>query len=130
MSRNTRQYSDFSLLFTTHPVTGDIVKTTNEEAIKASIRNLIQTRHYERPFHPEIGCQVHAMLFENLTSVTKAVMKQTIIDVIKKFEPRATVLDVLLNNDSDNNNLNVSITFKINNASTPTTLTTAITRVR
>ena len=130
MSRNNRQYSDFSLLFNTHPVTGDIVKVTDEDAVKASIRNLIQTRHYERPFHPEIGCQVHAMLFENLTTVTKSIIKQTIMDVINKFEPRATVLDVYLNNDSDNNDLNISITFKINNASTPTTLTTAITRVR
>ena len=69
-TRNTRQFTDFNLLFTSHPVTADVTLKNDEEAVKQSLRNLISTRNYERPFHPEIGCQIHALLFENFNPVT------------------------------------------------------------
>ena len=130
ITRNTRQYTDFNLLFTRHPVTGDVAKKNDEEAVKASLRNLISTRHYERPFHPEIGCQIHSLLFENLNPVTSQVMKKTIYDTINKFEPRVTVLDVIIREKPDNNDISLDIIFRINNSDRPVTLTTLITRVR
>lgn len=130
MTRNTRQYTDLNLLFSSHPVTADVTKKTDEEAVKTSLKNLIQTRNYERPFHPEIGCQLHSLLFENFTPATKQVMKKTIFDVIKKFEPRASVTDVSINENADNNNLYIDITFKLNNTDRPITFTTTISRVR
>ena len=113
IKRNTKSFTDLNLLFTASPSTGDITKKTDEEAIKSSLRNLISTKNYERPFHPEIGCQLFALLFENLTSVTTQVIRKTIIDVINKFEPRVLVLDVKLSETGDQNNLDVSIIFKI-----------------
>jgi phage baseplate assembly protein W len=130
ITRNTRQYSDLNLLFSSHPITGDVTKKTDEEAVKTSLRNLISTKHYERPFHPEIGCQIYSLLFENFTPVTKQVMMKTIFDTIQKFEPRATVLDVKMRERIDQNDLSVDIIFKINNSERPITLTTFITRVR
>ena len=130
ITRNTRQYSDFNLLFTRHPVTGDVTKKNDEEAVKASLRNLISTRHYERPFHPEIGCQIHSLLFENFSPVTAQVMKKTIYDTINKFEPRVTVLDVIIREKPDNNDISCDIIFRLNNSDRPVTLTTLITRVR
>ena len=130
ITRNTRQYSDFNLLFTRHPVTGDVTKKNDEEAVKASLRNLISTRHYERPFHPEIGCQIHSLLFENFNPVTSQVMKKTIYDTINKFEPRVTVLDVIIREKPDNNDISLDIIFRLNNSDRPVTLTTLITRVR
>lgn len=130
ITRNTRQYSDFNLLFTRHPVTGDVTKKNDEEAVKASLRNLISTRHYERPFHPEIGCQIHSLLFENFSPVTAQVMKKTIYDTINKFEPRVTVLDVIIREKPDNNDITCDIIFRLNNSDRPVTLTTLITRVR
>ena len=130
MTRHTRTYSDFNLLFTRHPVTGDVTKKNDEEAVKASLRNLISTRNYERPFHPEIGCQIYSLLFENFTPVTVQVMKKTIFDVINKFEPRATVLEVNIRDKSDENQIDLDIIFRINNSERPITLTTFITRVR
>lgn len=130
MARNTRQFSDLNLLFTRHPVTGDVTKKVDEEAIKASLRNLISTRHYERPFHPEIGCQVHALLFENFTPVTVQIMKRTIFDAINKFEPRVTVLEVNIRDKADENRLDLDIIFKINNSERPVTLTTFLSRAR
>lgn len=130
MTRSIRQFTDINLNFTTHPVTGDITTVTDEDAIKASIRNLIQTRHYERPFHPEIGCQMHGLLFENFGFVTKEVIKTTIINTLSKFEPRATVLDVVIDNAEDSNSITLDITFRIKNTVKPITFTTIVDRVR
>lgn len=130
MARNTRQFSDFNLLFTAHPSTKDLTKKLDEEAIKASIRNLISTRNYERPFHPEIGCQIFSMLFENLNPITTQVMKRTIFQAIEKFEPRVRVLDVRVKATPDNNDLSVDVIFKIINSDRPVTLNTIISRVR
>ena len=129
-TRNTRQYSDFNLLFSSHPVTGDVMRKNDEEAVKQSLRNLISTRHYERPFHPEIGCQLHGLLFENFNPVTVQVMKKTIFDTIDKFEPRVTVLDVKIRENVDKNDISCDIIFRLNNSDRPITLTTLITRVR
>lgn len=130
IKRNTKNFSDLNLLFTASPSTGDITKKVDEEAIKASLRNLISTKNYERPFHPEIGCQLFALLFENFTSVTTQVMRKTIADVVNKFEPRVNILDIKLSETEDQNNLDVSITFKIINTERPVTLNTLIQRVR
>ena len=129
-TRNTRQYSDFNLLFSSHPVTGDVARKNDEEAVKQSLRNLISTRHYERPFHPEIGCQIHGLLFENFNPVTAQVMKRTILDTIDKFEPRVTVLEVKLREKPDDNEVACDIIFRLNNSDRPITLTTLIARVR
>jgi phage baseplate assembly protein W len=130
INRTTRQYSDLNLLFSSHPSTADVTKKVDEEAIKASLRNLISTRNYERPFHPEIGCQIYSLLFENFTPVTKQVMKRTIFQVINKFEPRVQVLDVIIRDMVDSNSISVDVIFKIINNEKPITLRTAISRVR
>ena len=126
----TRTFSDINMLFTVNPVTGDVTKRVDEEAIKASVRNLITTMHYERPFHPEIGCQIFSLLFEPYDTITRNVMIKTIEDVIAKFEPRVTITEIKLVNTEDNNNINIDVYFKINNSDTPILLTTAISRVR
>ena len=132
INRKTRQFTDLNLLFTASPVTGDVTKKTDEEAIKASIKNLITTKNYERPFHPEIGCQVYGLLFENVNAVSVQIMRKTIFDVINKFEPRVGVLDVKIQaEDVDRpNDLDVEITFLILNTERPITLSTTISRVR
>jgi phage baseplate assembly protein W len=130
ITRNTKTFTDLNLLFTANPATGDVTKKVDEEAIKSSIKNLIQTKNYERPFHPEIGCQVFSLLFENFTPVTREVLKKTIFDVIEKFEPRASVLSVKINETADNNDLNVYVEFLINNSDRPVTLKTTLQRVR
>ena len=130
MARNTRTYSDLNLLFSKHPLTGDVTKKQDEEAVKASLRNLISTRHYERPFHPEIGCQIHSLLFENFTPVTLQVMKKTIFDAVEKFEPRVTVLDVKIRDRADENRIDLDIIFRLNNSERPITVSTFLTRVR
>lgn len=130
MARNIRQFSDLNLLFSSNPVTADVTKKINEEAIKASVRNLVQTKNYERPFHPEIGCQIYSMLFENLTPQTLSIIEQTVFDVINKFEPRVVVLSVEAEQLQDENSLNVDVTFRIINSEQPIRITATIQRVR
>jgi phage baseplate assembly protein W len=130
INRKTRQYSDLNLLFTSHPTTADITKKIDEEAVKASIRNLISTRNYERPFHPEIGCQIYSLLFENFNPITTQVMKNTVRDVIQKYEPRVKLLDVNIRDRSENNEIQIEVFFKLINSEKPITLTSVISRVR
>lgn len=130
IQRKTNRYSDLNLLFTVNPSTLDITKKQDEEAIKASVRNLIQTKNFERPFHPEIGSQIFSLLFENFTPVIAQVMKKTIFDTIEKFEPRVSVTDVKIQEGSDSNELNVDVVFLINSSDQVVTLKTLIKRVR
>lgn len=130
INRKTKTYSDFNLLFTASPATGDVTKKIDEEAIKASVRNLIQTKNFERPFHPEIGSQIYSLLFENFTPVIAQVMKKTIFDTIEKFEPRVTVTEVKIQERPDSNELGVDIQFLINSNDQLVTLKTTIQRVR
>lgn len=130
INRKIREFSDVNLLFTANPMTADITKKFDEEAIKASVRNLISTKNYERPFHPEIGCQIYSLLFENYTPVTRQVMKRTISDVINKFEPRVELLEVRIRDLPDENEISVDVIFKIINTNRPITINTLISRVR
>ena len=130
MANNSRTYTDLNLAFTRHPSTGDVTRKTNVEAIKASLKNLIQTKNYERPFHPEIGCQIHGLLFENFTPVVKQVMQRTIEQMIDKFEPRVTLTDVSIEESPDENGIRLDIYFRINNTQEPATLSTTLLRIR
>jgi phage baseplate assembly protein W len=130
INRRTRTFSDLNLIFSSNPVTGDVTKTLDEEAIKASVRNLVLTKNYERPFHPEIGCQAYGLLFENFSPVTVKIMERTIADVIEKFEPRVRLVEVKINDQSDSNSIRADIFFRIVNTERPVQLSTTITRVR
>lgn len=129
-SRSVKKYTDLNLLLTTNPVTKDVTKKVDEEAIKTSVRNLVLTKNFERPFHPEIGCQINNLLFENMTPVIVQVAKKTIFDVIEKFEPRVNVLDVNISTYPDNNYFVADIVFRIINSEIPITLRTLVQRVR
>lgn len=130
MANTTRIFKDLDLMFTAHPVTGDIARKYDENAIKQAVKNLILTQNYERPFHSEIGSQVRALLFENATPMTKALLKKTITDVINNFEPRVNLIDVGVQFLEDRNAVNIEILFKIKNTFTPLTVNLVLERTR
>jgi len=92
LSTNVRSWSDLNLDFIAHPVSKDIVLKTDVEAIKRSVRNLIMTNRYERPFHPEIGSGVRGVLFELISPTTAVILQSEIRQVITNFEPRVDLL--------------------------------------
>ena len=116
--RNAQIYKDINLNFSMHPVTGDIGKLTNVEAVKRSVRNLVNTNFYEKPFHPEIGSDVRSILFEPVTSLVADVLKRYVEDVINNFEPRAELISVVVQARIDMNAYQATITFNVVNSET------------
>jgi phage baseplate assembly protein W len=130
MARNTRLFTDIDLNFTKHPVTGDITRRFDENAIKASVKNLLLTRNFERPFHSEIGSPIRALMFELPGPMFDVMLQRAIIDVINNFEPRVEIIDVRVNDASDLNAVYVTLEFKIVNTERPITLDLALERTR
>jgi len=109
------RYRDLNLSFIPNPVRKDISTLSDADAVKRSVVNLVLTKHFERPFHPEIGCTVTAMLFENVTPITAINIKRSIEDVIGNFEPRARLQSVTVDIAPDQNGFEVSIQFYVEN---------------
>jgi phage baseplate assembly protein W len=130
MARNTRTFSDLDLNFFANPVTGDVSRKYDENAIKQSIKNLVMTNHYERPFHPEIGSQINSLLFEQFSPLLQGMIERSIINTISNFEPRVELLEVLVNLNPDNQSVLVTITFRIVNTQTPITVDLTLQRTR
>ena len=118
--RNTRQYSDLDLFFGKKISDNDINKITDVEAVKRSIRNLVQLNVYDKPFHPEVSGGVREMLFENMTPLISTIIARQIEDVIENFEPRARLVSVRALPDFDRNAYEVQVAFYVVN--TPTEL--------
>ena len=55
VQRISRSFKDISLSFKPHPVTKDITILRNEDAIKRSVRNIVQTIPMERYFNSVLG---------------------------------------------------------------------------
>lgn len=129
-SKKVRTFSDLDLTFTAHPVTQDLVRLYDENAIKRSIRNLLLTNNYERPFHSEIGSQLRALLFEPASPMLNTMIKRVIVDTITTFEPRVALNDVTVNINPDNNAAYVTIIFTIVNTVRPVTMSIVLERTR
>jgi len=113
--RSARIYKDLDLDFQKNTATKDIQKLTDIEAVKRSVRNLIKLNHYEKPFRPEIGSNLRAMLFENITpQINHAISKQ--IDLlIRNYEPRCRLVQLNVQPDVDRNGYRASISFFVVN---------------
>jgi phage baseplate assembly protein W len=128
--RSTRIYKDLDLNFGRNVVTNDVNKLTDVEAVKRSVRNLINTNHYERPFHPEIGSDVRAMLFEPITPLTALNLQRKVAEVLNNFEPRVNLVQILARPDFDNNSYHLRIMFYVVGVPEPVTVETLLERLR
>ena len=128
--RSTRIYKDLDLDFGRNTVTNDVNKLTDVEAVKRSLRNLINTNHFERPFHPEIGGNVRALLFENMTPLTALNLQRKIEEVLNNFEPRAKITQILADPDIDRNGYRLEIKFYVIGIQNPITVETFLERLR
>ena len=118
IDRNVRQYTDLDLFFSKKATSKDISKVTDIQAVKRSIRNLVLTNHYEKPFHPEIGSGVRGILFEPMTPLTAYILTRKIEDVIENFEPRARLISVRAQPNLDRNEYECTVEFFVVNAPT------------
>ena len=125
-----RTFRDLDLNFTIHPVKKDINTYKNEYAVINSIKNLVLTNHYERPFQPEIGSNIRRLLFENVDTVTAAQIEREITEVIGNFEPRAQVSRVNAIPSPDENTYKIILEFFIINSTSPITINFFLERIR
>ena len=111
--RQSRRFKDISLSFKKHPVTNDILALTNEDAIKRSVRNLVETVNEERFFNPLIGSHVRESLFKLADNSLRATLKTQIRTTIENFEPRVNLTDVIVNHPNDTNDLEITVVYDI-----------------
>tara|TARA_B100000686_G_scaffold199011_1_gene205802 strand:+ start:39 stop:452 length:414 start_codon:yes stop_codon:yes gene_type:complete len=130
LSTNVKSWSDLDLNFQAHPITKDIVKKKDIEAVKRSVKNLVLTNRYERPFNPEFGSGILAMLFEPVSPTSSVVLKQRILEVIENYEPRAIVNGIEIFGDIDRNGYEVTIVFTPLNSLEPVTIDFFLERLR
>ena len=117
-NRAVRKYVDLDLFFGRKNSNSDVQDITNIKAVKRSIRNLILTNHYEKPFHPEIGSGIRGMLFENMSPLVAHILARQVEIVIENFEPRARLVGVRAEPDLDKNLYEVTIEFYVINQPT------------
>ena len=125
-----REFSDLDLNFTIHPIRKDINRVTGDRAVIASIKNLVLTNHYERPFQPEVGSNVRRLLFENMDGITATSIEKEIQQTISNYEPRANISRLNVSPDYDNNGFKVYMEFYVVNRTTPITINFFLERIR
>ena len=141
-TRSSRKFKDIDLDFGRHPVTNDVNVVEDVIAIKRAVKNLVQTNFYERLFHPELGCGIRQLLFENYTPLTAIFLKRKIEEVLVNNEPRISLTSIIINDDTfesmnpgitediDSNRLRVDIHFYIVGISLPQIVNVQLQRLR
>ena len=129
-NKSVRTFKDLNLDFARTSVTNDVVKIEDVEAIKRSVRNLVNTNFYERPFHPEIGSSVRDLLFEPITPLTSLNLQRKVEEVLNNFEPRIRLVQVLSRPDADLNRYSLRISFYVIGTTLPVTVETFLERLR
>lgn len=113
MAGISKKFVDLNPNFNKHPITGDLPVIKNEDAIKQSIKHIVLTARGERPFRPFFGASVNTALFENFDPTISDDLVLNIEDALTAYEPRVKVLDVEVLQDLDNNNLEITVNYKI-----------------
>ena len=124
------RWKDLDLNFTAHPVTGDLTTLEDDDAVKRSIRNIVYMSAYEKPFHPEINVGIRDLLFEQLSPITALRIREKIVDSIKNFEPRASLMEVQVFADAERNSFAVKVYFRVVNLPDPIVLDLTLERLR
>lgn len=127
---NNRTFKDLDLNFNVHPIKKDINKHLNEYAIINSVKNLVLTNHYERPFQPELGSNIRRLLFENVDALQASQLENEIEETVTNFEPRVRISYVRAVPSPDENKYHVTMEFFIINLSDPVTIRFFLERIR
>ena len=109
----SRTFKDISLSFDPHPITKDLPVIKNADAIRRSVRNLVQTIPGERFFNPLLGSSVYDSMFDLADFGTSTLIESEILTTIGNFEPRVENVRVRVDPRYDQNNFDVTIYFDI-----------------
>lgn len=125
-----REFKDLDMNFTIHPIRKDVNKLVAERAVINSIKNIVLTAHYEKPFNPDFGSNIRRLLFENLDTLTASAIEREIAETVRNYEPRVNLLETTAKADFDNNGFNVEMKFMIVNQTQPLSITFFLERIR
>ena len=126
----TPDYSDLDLDFIRHPKTNQLVLKHGKDAVIRSVRNLVFTNYYDRPFQSGIGSNVRDILFDNFTPTTILILQDAIYNVLNEYEPRVEVQNVKATENIDKNGFDITISFIILNRSEPVITSIFLERIR
>ena len=127
---STNTFKDLDLNFTIHPIRKDVNIHKNEYAIINSVKNLVSTNHYDRPFRPEIGSSIRNLLFENIDTIIAAQLERAVQETINNFEPRVQINQVIAIPDAENNRYKLTLDFFVINNTNPITINFFLERIR
>ena len=127
---NSRIYSDIDFRFKPHPITGDVTIKYDSDAVRRSVRNIVLTNFYERPFKPSLGSNIRNQLFENNSPRAQNRSASRIKKIIEDFEPRVQDVKIAFGEVSDRNELNITIFYNIKNNAQSQEMDFTITRAR
>ena len=128
--RKQELYSDFFTDLLSLDVTRDIAKAMNEDAVKQSIRNLLLTNRGDRLFNNTLGSDIYSLLFENSSPALEQTLSDYIKTTIENYEPRAELIDVVVDSEADEHEVLVVISFRVLNKTEPVSLELVLNRIR
>lgn len=130
MANKEPVFVDLDFGFAQNPLTGDVAIKTDANAINQSLKNLVLTMFYERPFQSNLGSLVNQLLFEPLTPILPTTIQRAIEQVIRNFEPRVRLTEVNIDVDYDSNGVEISIYYTILQTQEIQTVTLFLERTR
>src|SRR6056300_1764517 len=129
ITTRNKKYTDIDLTFTPRP-SGDVYKKVDAAAVKQSVKNLLLTSRYEKPFQPNFGADLNSALFALDTDYDPDYIQDLIADAIKNYEPRARVLEISLSLKPEYNSLDATIVFQVINTNETVSVDVSLTRLR
>ena len=111
--RVSKSFKDLSISFKFNPLSGDLIALKNENAIARAVRNIVSTTPGEKFFDPDFGSSVSEILFENVDDITAISIKDEIKNSLQNYEPRVELIDVKVNPNFDENQFDVTISYRI-----------------
>jgi phage baseplate assembly protein W len=123
-------YADLPLSFIPHPNSKDIRPLTDINAVKQAVKNLVLSNFVDRPFHPELGGNITRLLFEPANKFTAAVLRDEVIRLLQKREPRVRDIKCEVQLDEEYNRLLVTITFTVKTTQQNTEVSFYLDRIR
>ena len=107
-----KPYSDLDVSLA-RDVTNDIAPLKDIDAVKAAVKNLVLTSFGERPFQPNLGSAIKSLLFEPADRISIAILRKSIVDVLRKNEPRIDSITIEVKDESENNRYMVDLGFRV-----------------
>lgn len=123
-------FRDLDLKFNAHPTKKDVNKHLNEYAVINSVKNLVSINFYEKPFNPDFGSNLRALLFEPVDEITSIHIERAITEVIENYEPRVNIIEITAAATPEENRYDVALRFSILNSSNAITINFFLERIR